>query len=50
MSKAGEMIIPYIEEHFKKHAFHACRDAKIVIATLGNNAGIMGAARMAIDD
>ena len=50
VSKAGEMIIPYIEEHFKKHAFHACRDAKIVIATLGNNAGIMGAARMAIDD
>ena len=50
VSKAGEMIIPYIEEHFEKHAFHACRDAKIVIATLGNNAGIMGAARMAIDD
>ncbi len=50
VSKAGEMIIPYIEEHFEKYAFHACRDAKIVIATLGNNAGIMGAARMAIDD
>ncbi|MCR5748300.1 MAG: ROK family glucokinase [Lachnospiraceae bacterium] len=50
VSKAGEMIIPYIKKNFEEHVFHACRDAKIVIASLGNDAGIMGAAKMVVGD
>ncbi len=49
VSKAGEMILPYITKNFKKHVFHACAGAKIVLATLGNDAGLMGAAKMVID-
>ncbi len=50
VSKCGDILLPFVERHFEEHAFHACRDAKIVRATLGNNAGIMGAARLAVDD
>ena len=49
VSKAGDIILPYIRKHFDEHAFHACRDAQIVIATLGNSAGTLGAAKMVID-
>ena len=49
VSKAGDIILPYVRKHFDEHAFHACRDAQIVIATLGNSAGTLGAAKMVID-
>lgn len=49
VSKAGNILIPYVRKHFDEHAFHACRDAQIVIATLGNSAGTLGAAKMVID-
>ena len=49
VSKAGEIMLPYIMKNFEEHTFHACRDAKIVIATLGNTAGTLGAAKMVID-
>ncbi len=49
VSKAGNIIIPYVRKYFDEHAFHACRDAQIVIATLGNSAGTLGAAKMVID-
>lgn len=49
MSKAGDMMISYVREHFDKYTFHACRDAQIVIAKLGNSAGTLGAAKMVID-
>ncbi len=50
VSKCGDVLLPYVEKNFNEHAFHACRDARIVRATLGNTAGIMGAARLAVDD
>lgn len=49
VSKAGDIIIPYVRKYFDEHAFHACRDAQIVIATLGNSAGTLGAAKMVIE-
>lgn len=49
VSMSGDLILPYIEKNFREHVFHASRDTKIIRATLGNNAGIIGAARMAID-
>lgn len=44
VSKAGEVLLTYVEPVFRKYAFVACRDAKFALATLGNDAGIYGAA------
>ena len=49
VSMSGDVILPFIEKNFTEHAFHACRDAKILRATLGNDAGVMGAAKLVID-
>ncbi|MCR5649598.1 MAG: ROK family glucokinase [Lachnospiraceae bacterium] len=49
VSRSGDVILPFIEKNFKEHVFHACSGAKIVRATLGNDAGIVGAAKMVID-
>lgn len=44
VSKAGDILISYVEPVFQKYAFTACRGAKFALATLGNDAGIYGAA------
>ena len=44
VSKAGEILFSYIEPAFQKYAFGPCRGAKFALATLGNDAGIYGAA------
>ena len=49
VSKAGEVILKYIEEPYKKYVFHASRDTKFALASLGNDAGIYGSARMVLD-
>lgn len=49
VSKAGEVIFEYVKPYYMKHAFYACRDAKFVLATLGNDAGIYGAAKLVLD-
>ena len=49
VSKAGQVIIDYGQKNFKKYVFHACRDAKFVLAKLGNDAGIYGAAKLALN-
>ncbi|MCR5774542.1 MAG: ROK family glucokinase, partial [Lachnospiraceae bacterium] len=48
VSKAGDVIIDFIEKNFQKNTFHACRGAKFVIAALGNDAGIYGSAKLAL--
>ena len=48
VSKAGEVLIPYIEPSFRKYAFPPCRGAKFALAQLGNDAGIVGAAGMVL--
>lgn len=48
VSKAGEFLRVRVEEAFRKYAFHACRETQIRLATLGNDAGIFGAARLAM--
>ena len=48
VSKAGEFLRIRAEEAFRKYAFHACRETRICLATLGNDAGIYGAARLAM--
>lgn len=49
VSKAGDVLIPLIEKHYKKYVFHASADAKFAIAKLGNDAGIYGAAKLVLD-
>lgn len=44
VSKAGEVLFDYICPVYQKYAFHSCRNARFVLATLGNDAGIYGAA------
>ena len=49
VSKTGQPIIDGVAKYFRKHAFHACRETKIVLATLGNDAGAYGAFKLALD-
>lgn len=49
VSKAGEVLIDYVKPHYQKNVFHGSRDARFVLATLGNDAGIYGAARLVLD-
>lgn len=46
VSKAGTVLIDYVEKYFQKYAFEGCRSALFTIAKLGNDAGIYGAAKM----
>ena len=42
VSKAGAILIDTIQKHFKAVAFHAAKETRFEIATLGNDAGIWG--------
>ena len=49
VSKAGEVLLKFIEKPFQDRAFFANVDAKFALATLGNDAGIYGSAKMMSD-
>lgn len=49
VSKAGTIILDYIEKNYKEIAFVGCRNAKFVLAELGNDAGIYGAAKLVLE-
>lgn len=49
VSKAGEILLDYIRPYYQKNVFHGSRDAKFKLATLGNDAGIYGAAKLILD-
>lgn len=49
VSKTGQPIIDGVAKYFQKYAFHACRETRIVLATLGNDAGAYGAFKLALD-
>lgn len=44
VSKAGEILFDYIRPAYLKYSFFGCHHAGMVLATLGNDAGIYGAA------
>lgn len=46
VSKAGEILLPFVEKPFYEKAFFANQDTKFVLAELGNDAGICGAAKL----
>ena len=40
------ILLTFVEPNFRKYAFPQCREAKFVLAKLGNDAGIYGAAAL----
>lgn len=48
VSKAGPVLLEYIEKYYKKYAFVACKETPFALAELGNDAGIYGAARLVL--
>ena len=48
VSRAGEILLTFVEPEFQKYAFPACRNAKFALAKLGNDAGIYGAAGLVL--
>jgi len=46
VSRAGEILIREVEKNFHKLVFKPCRNVKFMLAELGNDAGIYGAAAL----
>lgn len=49
VSKAGDILLDYITKNYAKYVFHGCKDAAFKLATLGNDAGIYGAAKLVLE-
>ncbi len=49
VSKAGAVITDNVVKHYNDYVFHASRDVKFVLAELGNDAGIYGAAKLVLE-
>lgn len=49
VSKAGTILTDVIKKYFVETSFLACKDAKFVLAELGNDAGIYGCVQMILD-
>jgi len=48
MSRAGSIVTDPALKYYQKYAFHVSRATGVVIATLGNDAGIYGCAKMVL--
>ena len=46
VSKAGDVLVECVQRHYERHAFPVCKKTPIKLATLGNDAGIYGAAKL----
>lgn len=46
MSRAGAVVTDAIVKYYERYAFHVSKNTPIVVAELGNDAGIYGCARM----
>ena len=49
VSKAGPVLLEYIQKNYTLYAFSGSRGALFALATLGNDAGIYGAAKLVLD-
>ncbi len=50
VSRAGQMLIDGIAEPMRKHTFAPCRNVRLAIARLENDAGIYGAFKLALQN
>lgn len=46
VSQAGDILITHIKKHYEPNVMNALKDRKFMIASLGNDAGIYGCARL----
>ncbi len=49
VSKAGSVLLDYIQKNYIKYVFRGSRGALFALATLGNDAGIYGAAKLVLE-
>ena len=49
VSKAGEILTEGLKKHYNNNLINALRDKEFRLATLGNDAGIYGSAKMILD-
>lgn len=50
VSKAGQPLLDGVQKAFVPRVFHACRQTKFALATLGNDAGVCGAFKLILDE
>ena len=48
VSKAGNILLDYVMDSFKETTFRGCKETDFRLATLGNDAGIFGAAKLVL--
>ena len=46
VSRAGQILLDAVQKHFKERVFKSCQETKFVLASLGNDAGMIGAASL----
>ena len=49
VSKAGQILIDTIQKHYVETSFHACRETRFELASLGNDAGMYGCMRLVLE-
>ncbi len=49
VSKAGPVLLDYIVKNYQPNVFHGSRGTEFALATLGNDAGIYGAAKLVLE-
>ena len=49
VSKAGKVVIDYMKPYFNKYVFPGAKNATFALATLGNDAGIYGSAKLVLE-
>lgn len=50
VSKAGPVLLDYIKKYYVEYVFHGSKNAEFALATLGNDAGMYGAAKLIIQE
>ncbi|MBR2654265.1 MAG: ROK family protein, partial [Lachnospiraceae bacterium] len=48
VSKAGEVLTDIVGKYYRTRAFSSCANTPIVLAKLGNDAGMYGAAKLVV--
>lgn len=49
VSRAGEVLLDYIRKYYEPNAFFAIKNVRFVLARLGNDAGMYGAAKLILE-
>ena len=50
VSKAGQPLLEGAEKYYKEYVFHASREVRFALASLGNDAGAYGAFKLVVDE